>query len=181
MTLHDLHVRQLKQDPRRTCPRGGSFCIPAKFRSLVAFSTIFRPSGSVARCAYSSSGAAYIISCVDSDNAWAGLKLMSNAATDLHRACLNFKGWVVLGPVPAVGVILTMCTLGYFHPYGRGRNYGQARVNFTSTGEGKTFACFTYHHHRSLRVELGFGHTCPANELARPSFEGNQIAEISLS
>lgn len=115
MTLHDLHVRQLKQDPRRTCFGGGSFCILAKFRSSVAFSTMFRLFGSATGCAYSSSGVAYIISCVDSDNAWAGLKLMSNPATDLHPACLNFKGWVVLGPVPAVGVILTMCTLGYFH------------------------------------------------------------------
>jgi len=157
MTLHDLHVRQLKQGPRRTCFGGGSFCIPTKFRSPVAFSTILRPFGLVRRCAYSSSGVAYIISCVDSDNVWAGLKLMSNVATDLHPACLNFKGWVVLDPVPAVGVILTMCALGYFHPYGRERNYGQARVNFTSMGEGRTFVCFTHRHHRSLRVNLGFG------------------------
>ena len=49
-------------------------------------------------------------------------------------------------------------------------------------GEGKTLACFTDHHRRSLRVELGFGaHLSPANELAKVSFEGNQIAEISLS
>jgi len=93
---------------------------------------------------------------------------MSNAATDLHPACLDFKGWVVLGPVPAVGVILTMCTLGYFHPYGRERNYGQARVNFTSMGEGRTFACFTYHHHRPLRVEHGFGAHLSRQRVSEP-------------